>query len=244
MKIKGLIVVLLLFVSLTYGYKYEEKVEKSFTLTPDALFKLSNINGIVEAETYTGNEVLIKAIKMTDKEGDLEKVEILFDHQKDRLTVKVRKAKKWRRLRFKVDIYLKIPAKLRAVSLASVNGKVKTRGDFRHLDLKTVNGRIEFKGKFADGSFNSVNGRIEVYQEETLKGDTSLKTVNGALKLYLNEDSNFRVDGATVNGSIRSDFNVTIKRRFVGSKISGSIKDGKHRLYLKSVNGSIRLKKI
>ena len=68
MKIKGLIVILLLFVSLVHGYKYEEKVEKSFTLTIGALFQLSNINGIVEAETYKGDTVLIKAIKMTDKE--------------------------------------------------------------------------------------------------------------------------------------------------------------------------------
>ncbi len=244
MKIKGLIVILLLFVSLVHGYKYEEKVEKSFTLTTGALFQLSNINGIVEAETYKGDTVLIKAIKMTDKEGDLEKVEILFDYQKDRLKVKVHKDKKWRRLSFKVEFYLKIPARLRHVSLVSVNGKVKTRGDFKQLNLKTTNGRIEFKWKFAEGSFRSINGRIEVFQQEALKGDTSLKTINGSLRLHLNKDSNFRVDGTTVNGSIRSDFDVTIKRRFVGSKMRGTNNGGKHRLYLKSVNGSIRLMKI
>jgi DUF4097 and DUF4098 domain-containing protein YvlB len=244
MKIKGLVVVLLLFVSLAYGYKYEEKVEKSFTLTPDARFKLSNINGVIQADTYSGEAVQIKAIKMTHKKADLEKVDILIDHQKESLTIRVKKDKKWRRLSFKVDFYLKIPARLKTVYLRSINGNVKTDGDYRHLSLITVNGRVEFKGEFAAGRFKSTNGRINIYQEGILKGDTSISAVNGALRLYLNEDSDFQVRASTVNGSIRSDFDVEVKRRFIGSKMVGSVKSGKHRLSMESVNGSIRLLKI
>lgn len=244
MKIKGLIVVLLMFVSLAYGYKYEEKVEKSFVLTPDALFRLSNINGNIQADTYGGDAVQVKAIKMTNKKADLDKVDILIDYQKENLIIKVKKDKKWRRLSFKVDFYLKIPARLKRVDLKSINGKVKANGDYRHLDLITVNGRIECKGEFDGGRFKSTNGRIEIYQEGILKEDTSISAVNGGLRLFLNEDSDFQVEATTVNGSIRSDFDVNIRRRFVGSKMVGSVKGGKYRLHMRSINGSIRLLKI
>ena len=244
MKIKLFIVVFILFVSFVVAYEYEEKIEKTFELNKDGIFKLSNINGIIEVSTHKKNVAYIKAIKSVDRKSDFDEIEVKFDADEDRLKVHVRNKKKWGRIKFKVDFYVKLPENLASATMKSVNGKVESRGSFGDIISKTVNGKIEFEGDFTEGSFKSVNGNVYVYLEDALKGDVSLRTVNGTLNLELDRKSSFDVEGSTVNGSIRSDFDLYIKRGFVGSRVKGSVNDGKYKVYLSSVNGSIKLQKI
>ena len=241
MKIKLIFLILIVFVSFVFGYEYEEKIEKSFQLNKGAIFKLSNINGIIEVTTHSKDVAYIKAIK---SEADLEDIEIKFDADEDRLKIHVHNRRKWGKIKFRVDFYVKLPENLAAAGLKSINGKVETKGKFNELTSKTVNGKIEFEGEFKEGTFKSVNGNVNVYLDDHLEGDVSLKTVNGTVNLELDRKSSFNVEGSTVNGSIRTDFDLSKKRGFVGCRIWGSVNDGKYRVVLSSVNGSIKLRKI
>jgi DUF4097 and DUF4098 domain-containing protein YvlB len=91
---------------------------------------------------------------------------------------------------------------------------------------RTVNGSIDARLGRADGreplSFETVNGRIDV----ELPGDAAAD-----------------VDARTVNGSIDSDFPLEIRGRWNPKRVSGAIGGGGRELELRTVNGSIRLRR-
>jgi len=244
MKFKTFVIMMLAFSGFCFSYQYEEKIDKTFNLGPDGIFKLSNINGSVTTTTHDKDIIIIKTIKSTKRESNLDRIEVRFQHEGNRLKVSVHKNKKWRRINFKVIFVVKLPQKLKSVSLSSVNGAVKTNGLYRDLAMKTVNGGIYFKGEFKDGDFDTVNGKVSLYHAKPLQGDVSIRTVNGGVRFELDKDSSFEINGGTVNGRIRSEFNAAVKKRFVGSKIRGDVNGGKYMIRIKTVNGGIRLRAI
>ena len=241
-KLKYLLLALLLAFSGLYSANYEQKINKSFTLPATGTLELANINGEIDISTSKGGSVEIKAVKKSDHKGEIENVDIIFDLSGDKLKVKVKH--KERNTRAKVEFTVSVPEKLAAAYFKSVNGQVDCSGKFVKLGLKTVNGRVEFQGEFLSASFKTVNGAIDVSQEPLLNGDLEAETVNGAIEIELNRKSAFTVEGRTVNGSIRNDFGVKVDRHLVGSSMDGRVNDGKHKVQVQTVNGSIEISKI
>ncbi|HKK07398.1 MAG TPA: DUF4097 family beta strand repeat-containing protein, partial [Gemmatimonadota bacterium] len=71
----------------------------------------------------------------------------------------------------------------------------------------------------------------------------SFKTVNGAIDLTLPSDAALDVDARTVSGGISTDFPLTIDGRFMHNHATGTIGGGGTSLELKTVNGSVELRK-
>ncbi len=241
-KLKYLLLALLLAFSGLYSANYEQKINKSFTLPANGALELSNINGEINISTSKGDSVDIRAIKKSDYKGEIENVDVIFDLSGDKLQVKVKHLQP--NTRAKVEFTVSIPEKLAAAYFKSVNGRIDCKGKFAELKLKTVNGKVGFAGEFVSASFKTVNGAIEVSQEPLLNGDLVAETVNGAIEIELNRKSAFSVEGRTINGSIRNDFGVRIEKHLVGSSMSGDVNDGKHKVRVETVNGSIEIKKI
>lgn len=242
MKVRLFIAVFFVLFSFLLGYTHEEKIEKTFKLGKDGMFKLSNVNGTIKITTHQKKEVLVKAVKQADEKAHLADVEVKFDYEADRLKVYTDHLKKRTKVRVNFDVYL--PELLSKSYVRSVNGEVSVEGKFANVSAKTVNGKVGFKGAFTDGSFDTVNGSLYMYLTDVLSGDISAKTVNGSVKVEIKKNSSFKVECSTLNGSIRSDFDLSMKKGFVGSSASGSINDGKYSISIKTVNGGIRLLKI
>jgi hypothetical protein len=240
-KIKYLALILLLAISGLYAANYEQKITKTFSLPAGGTVELANINGEIGIRSG-GDTVEIKAVKKSDKKGEIEKVEVLFEQSGDTLRVKVKYNE--RHSRAKVDFAVSIPESLARVEFKSVNGAIDCSGKYGALTLKTVNGKVNFAGEFRSGTFQTVNGGIELSQEPLLGGDLEAATVNGAIEIELNRKSAFAIEGETINGSIRNDFGIEVKRRLVGSSFAGKVNGGGHKVTVETVNGSIDISKI
>jgi DUF4097 and DUF4098 domain-containing protein YvlB len=242
---KYLLIPFLLALSiLLMGYELEEKVEKSFKITPEGTFKISNVNGYIEIATHKKSEVIIKAVKSAKNQEHMDDLIVEFDHSGNDLVVDVEYKKRFRNHRAKADFVVKVPENLAVTHAKSVNGHVTLEGIYRDVTVNSVNGAIECEGQFKENNAKTVNGIITIYQNKPLMGDLTAKTVNGTIKVVMHKKSAFEVNGATINGSIRTDFDLHIKKGFVGSKVSGTVGNGDFKVYVKSVNGSIRLRKI
>lgn len=232
---------ILMFVCVSHGfaYKYENTMKREFTVNPDAAVKLETLRGDIEISTYSGSEVKIKAIVMSDEKNELEKVKIKFAAGPDLVTAsangKIMKSK------VNIDYYLKIPARLKSVHITTYSGEIKARGAYRDIDLNTTIGEIDFKGSFTGCKLKSANGDIDVYVKGALKGNILAETTNGSIGVELKPGSEFTIDGSTFTGSIRSDFETTITGDTKGSKIKGTFRGGTYNVDLKTINGNIIL---
>jgi DUF4097 and DUF4098 domain-containing protein YvlB len=242
MKTKFMIVLFLILFSYVYPYKYEKQEKKSFTLGENERVKLTNINGIIKLTNNQDKQVVIKAVKMADKKEDLDAVKTEFEYKENFLNIYTKINQK--NYKVIVNFYISVPENTKFIQLSSTNGRIEATGNFKNLIFKTINGEIEFKGSISKGNFKSINGSTYLYLKDALRGNIDAVTVNGSVKMELKDEFSFSIDGTSVNGYIKSDFNLPIKKDFVSSKIKGSVNQGKHKIFIKTSNGSIKLLKI
>jgi hypothetical protein len=124
----------------------------------------------------------------------------------------------------------------------------------------TVNGGVEAECLKSDVQAYTVNGQVRVsttgtVQAKTVNGSitanllkpfwskpSELSTVNGAIRLVLPSSANTSLQAATKNGKIVTDFNA--KGKITDQEVVGRIGGaGGSRLLLKTVNGTIELKR-
>jgi DUF4097 and DUF4098 domain-containing protein YvlB len=241
-KVKYGLFILLFMFSLLNAEDFEQKIERRFDLTPAGTIELANINGEISITTAAAATVQVLAVKRSDRKGEIENVEVVFQTGKDSLKVYTKYNKN--NTRAKVDFTVVIPEKLAKALFKSINGALDCRGKFAELKLKSVNGQIKFNGEFASASLSNVNGGVKISQEARLQGDLEVETVNGGIAIEIDRKSAFNLQGGSVNGGIDCDFPVEVQRHFVGSSLKGEVNGGGHKLSLETVNGGIKISKI
>ncbi|HEY0378806.1 MAG TPA: DUF4097 family beta strand repeat-containing protein [Pyrinomonadaceae bacterium] len=141
-----------------------------------------------------------------------------------------------------VDFKVRVPRGVR-FSGRTVNGNIETGALGADVDARTVNGSINVSAagvvsaKTVNGSITARLGRADWSEE------LEFKTVNGAITLDLPADTNAQVTAETLNGEITTDFPITILGRVSRRHLEGTIGSGGRELSLKSVNGSIQLRR-
>jgi hypothetical protein len=141
-----------------------------------------------------------------------------------------------------VDFVVRVPAGVHFRG-ATVNGDVEARGLQSDLDAKTVNGSINVQtaghaeAKTVNGSITAAMGRAD------WAGSLDFSTVNGGIELQLPADLSARVEADTLNGDIQTDFPLTVSGRYSRRHLSGTIGAGGRELRLKTVNGSVHLRR-
>jgi len=141
-----------------------------------------------------------------------------------------------------VNFVVSVPAGVRFRG-KTVNGEVEAVGLAADVDARTVNGsiRVTTSGLV---SARTVNGSIKAELGRADWTDAvEFKTVNGGIELSLPDSLSTTVEAETVNGDIRSDFPLTVTGRFSKRRLSGTIGGGGRELRLKTVNGSVHLRR-
>jgi hypothetical protein len=137
---------------------------------------------------------------------------------------------------------VKLPGGLRFQG-HTVNGGINASSLGGDAELTTVNGSIDssstgqVRAKTVNGSVTAKMGRTQ------WNGELDLQTVNGSVVVELPASASTEVKGSTVNGSIESDFGLEVKGKWGPKKVSGTIGAGGRVLNLKSVNGSIQVRR-
>jgi DUF4097 and DUF4098 domain-containing protein YvlB len=90
----------------------------------------------------------------------------------------------------------------------------------------------------------TVNGSITAsFSNPNWTGPLEFKTVNGEINLDLPSNTNANVEAQTLNGDISSDFPMNVQGKFNKREMKGTIGGGGRELTLKTVNGSIKLRR-
>lgn len=141
-----------------------------------------------------------------------------------------------------VNFTVKVPQGVRFIG-RTVNGEVEAERIPGDVEAYTVNGGIQVS---ADGyaQAKTVNGSIRAAMKRANWTRTlSFKTVNGDITLDLPQDLSAEFQAETFNGSVSTEFPLAVQGATTRRHMSGTIGTGGRELLLKTLNGSIRLRR-
>jgi hypothetical protein len=123
----------------------------------------------------------------------------------------------------------------------TVNGEVHVESLSGNVEAYTVNGDIGISTT-GTAQAGTVNGSIDAsLGSSDWSGPLEFETVNGGITVELPRGTGAEVTAKTINGNIETDFPITVEGRFSSRRMTGTIGGGGSRLWLETVNGSIRL---
>jgi len=221
------------------------------------VLEVRGINGRIDAEAATGNQVVVTAVKTEGRKGDADDVTFdVVEHAGGVTICAIYPSKPGKRENrcapddshlsnhdndTRVDFRIQVPSGVN-LEVGTVNGDVNVRRVAGSVKAWTVNGDVDVEsGVNAEAS--TVNGSIRAAMERDLESDLKFNTVNGSVTVELPSGANADVEAATVNGSLESDFPLTVQGRFMNRRLRGKIGDGGHRLELETVNGGITIRR-
>ncbi len=242
---------LALFTGVTWADDQGPAFHWSGKLAADQLVQVKGVNGNIDAEGSSGNEVELTA----EKSGpDADRVRIQVASNGDGVVIcaiypgsSESCSSGWHASHVrgddtKVHFTIHLPKNLR-FSGQTVNGDVTAKDMGRFVRGESVNGSVQVSTT-AWAEAETVNGSIRAKMGNTdWSGTLSFKSVNGAVEVELPDDLSADVKFKSLNGRISSDFPITISGSFVGQTAKGRIGNGGRELSIETVNGSVELKK-
>jgi hypothetical protein len=227
-------------------------------IAPGATLEIKGVNGRISARPSAGKEIELVAFKR-GRRNDPKQVEIAFVEKDGGLTVcavypsrdgsKPNECQPGKAGRSSVrnndvvvDFEVSVPAGLSFVA-RSVNGRIDAQGLGGDVAAYTVNGSVHVT---SDGHVEAetVNGSIEAAMGKAdWKEAATFKTVNGSVSLALPGGANTLLRVETVNGSIANDFPLSGPAKKTRRELSGVIGQGGRELQVRTVNGSVEIKK-
>jgi len=222
-------------------------------LAPDNIVEIKNLNGRIEAEPASGDQVEVTAEKSGERAAE---VKIVAVPSSDGITIcaiypggdpsQCTAGRSWHTNnthgdRAKVDFRVKLPQNLR-FSGTNVNGDVTAENLGRFVRAVSVNGSVRVSTKsWAEAS--SVNGSIDVEMgAANWDGTLKISTVNGSIHLRMPSNLSADVKFSTVNGRLNSDLPLVVQGSLGHNRIEGRIGNGGRLLELETVNGSVELR--
>lgn len=216
--------------------------------------ELRSINGDIIVEGYDGSEVEVTA-NVADANGDSAPVAMrTVEHEKG-VTVcavdpnnpaacrpgsEVKEAPKGTGVR--VDFNVRVPRGVGVIG-RTVNGRVEAQKLDADVEAYTVNGKIYISTK-GSAQARTINGSIFASLGNPFwPRNREFSTVNGSITLDLPAKTSTEVHAQTVNGRVMTAFRLRNLGRVSEKALDGLIGGGGSRLHLKTVNGSIALRK-
>ncbi len=220
--------------------------------------EIKGVNGEVRAELAPGNEVEVEA-RLRGRKSDPDEVEMVVLEHENGVTIcavypsddpdEPNECRPGGRGRMSVedndvsvDFTVRVPAGVRFVG-RTVNGEVEAFGLEGDVEAHTVNGDVDItttglaEATTVNGSITASMGRAD------WRGTLDFTTVNGSVTLEMPEELHCEVSVSTVNGHIASDYPLTVRGRFSPRHLKGLIGDGGRDLVVKTVNGSVQIRR-
>ena len=142
-----------------------------------------------------------------------------------------------------VHFVVTVPAHAR-VDASTVNGGLTVEGTRGDIRASTVNGSVEARSTAGRVEASTVNGSITVRTTVSGASGVEYSTVNGAITIELPASAAADVDLSTVNGRISSDFAMTLEGSINPRRVRATIGAGGPTIRARTVNGSIRVRKL
>ena len=232
----------------------DDPVHWSGQMSSGQWLTVKDINGKIEATGTSGNTAEVIAEK-SGRDADLVRVSITSSSQGVLVCVVYPDDSgdsegcghhhSDREIHARVDFTIKVPAGIH-LRADNVNGSVTANDLDANAEASSVNGSVSVSTK-SWAQAKSVNGSVSVEMGASdWPDELALDSVNGNVELTAPSGLNADVHLQTMNGTVRSDFAYTVNGGSVsgrGSRIEATIGSGGRTLKMKSVNGSIELRK-
>ncbi len=222
--------------------------------------EIKGVSGEIVAEAGSGNEVQVSVRMRSRDNDDPREIEmVVLEHDKGVTICAVYPSKDEDRpnecepgsrgrtnikedYNVSVEFRVSVPAGVNFIG-RNINGEVDARGIEGDVFAYTVNGSVDiYAGGLAEAT--TVNGSITVSMGRAdWDGALDFTTVNGSVTLEMPDDLDCDVSLSTVNGQMNIDFPLTVEGRFSPRNIKGTIGSGGRKLVVKTVNGSIQIRR-
>lgn len=221
-------------------------------MSADQVLTIKNVNGDIDAEAADGSEVTVDAQK-NGPDADQVRIEVVPSAEGvticaifpgDSGSCGSRGGQHHvGQNDAKVHFTAKVPKDVR-LDAYNVNGNVSAEGMGRAIRANSVNGNVRVSTA-AWAQAETVNGHIKASMGDAAwSGTLNIQSVNGSIELDMPSDFSAEVRFTSVNGSIHSDFPLDITNSWpVGHNASGKIGSGGRELAIKTVNGSVEIRK-
>ena len=188
--------------------------------TDDGDITIENINGDIDIKTDDGSVSLARIvgdIKVRSNDGSIDVQEVNSD------------------VNLQTDGWIDIQTDDGSVTLSRVVGNIKARSNDGSTRIEDVTG---------DVNVQSDDGRITVVYSEDAGSvcNVSLVTDDAAIDLTAPANFSASTEVITDDGSINTDLPIKVTGKLGKSGIKGTIGTGEGRLYIKTNDGSIRIR--
>jgi hypothetical protein len=220
-------------------------------LAAEGVVMIKNVNGDIDAEPSTGDEVEVTAEK-SGPHADEVSIEVL--QISDGVMICAiypgwysSHCGHWHSGnsgsdKTKVHFTVRVPENIRFHG-ENVNGGVTAERLGRFVKATTVNGSVKVSTRSWIEA-TTVNGSIEATMGSAdWNGTLKAASVNGSITLELPPDANTEVHFASVNGRFESDFPLSVSGKLGGRVVNGKIGNGGRELKIETVNGDVSLKR-
>ena len=204
-------------------------------IAPGKALEIRGVNGRIEAEFSSRNEVVVTATKRAHH-SDPDEVKIEVVQHEGSVTICAVYPGSSNRCGTDDAYHMSTHNNDVEVEFhAQVPAGVAFRGG-------TVNGDVEVANLAGPVNAETVNGSVAAVLHGQGTTPLSFKTVNGGVTVSVPKDLNADLEAETVNGSIETDFPITVTGRINRRHLDGRIGQGGRHLKIETVNGSIRLR--
>ena len=247
--------------------KYERTVQLSKPMASGSLFAATSNDGWITVNGGDIEECSVTATIIARADSDenairiAEETQLRLEQFGNRLTLKVVRPI----LMFNQSVDVKIDARVPNkcdLELGTDDGDITIENVKGAIDVKTDDGSVtlsqvgeDIKARSDDGSINakevtgdvnmqSDDGRITVVYSENADGvcDVSLVTDDGAIDFTAPPNFSADVEIFTDDGSINTDLPIKVMGKLGRSGIRGTIGAGQGKLYIRTDDGSIKIR--
>lgn len=237
-----------------------EQFSERYELAHGSTVSLKNTNGSILVSSWAEDDVLVEATKVIKTLGRSRAEEAMRDlrievsRPSGDLEIRTRHPQSasgisgWlfgRQVTARVSYRVKVPHGT-SVRATTVNGNVGIESIDGEIVVETTNGKILITDAGGRAKVSTTNGSIRAeFAHLDAAGDMSFRTVNGSITVYVPKDLPCTVNASTVHGAVSTEFAVLIKSHGPRGRkqLHADINGGGRELSMRTVNGSIHLRK-
>jgi hypothetical protein len=205
--------------------KFQEKINKEFTVSPNSVLAVYNIDGHIKVEGYDGNKVLIEVDKtLSGKTNEIleqgkREFKLEFEQKDDSVIVYI--AEPWdsrpktnrlnndqRKIHYhhNLNFTIKVPKTLN-LSVSTVNNGDIVVNDVEGLmKVNNINGKITVKNAKNANEIHTINGDVNINYVALPPDNSKYYTLNGKLTVIFPSDLSADCSFKSFNGEFFTDF--------------------------------------
>jgi hypothetical protein len=243
--LRGLILLAAIACLVFPAHAADENFHQIYPLAAGGSFALENVNGSVQVEGWSRDEVEVSAVKTATRSDsrDLSQVKIEVDQSHPGQVAVHTRYPQGEGAEVAVEYHVHVPYRILLGSIETVNGSVTVRGVEGGGELRSVNGNVEVfdsSGRFSEKTTNG-NLRLELRQLMA-GGPMNLETVNGSVVLGLPEGARADLKVLSMNGDFYSELPVTSAASKPAARaFHAKLGTGGGEISVRTINGGIRL---